>query len=846
MKKLFFILALSVLLFSALVSAQLSNPQLYWKFNETNNTNVGIDTVGLANLTTNTTFTYRDIGKLGNALRVQPATTLGFNTSAGLTSMAFGLGNFTIVYWFNASSTGAGYNVFSRGGTSATNWGTGTTSGGNLTFNVNSATVVTTGANITTRTYNRIVWVREGTGANKFRVYVNGVNTQNATLTNDFSDTTTPLSGDGANGASDGYNLDDARIYNNYAWTKADVIADYNGGVGQEIIVNTIGLTLNSPPANATLFDSSFLFNATSTNSGQLKNVTNITTYIYYANNSIFQIQSNLTPVMNNTLWNITGFTVNNYMWFGYACGRNSTNAVICFADAEGNRSFSWGSSLVDSFPNPVIESSLNTYYLNATVGVGQSIISANLNYNNTLYTGAISQINTTLFQITASVNAPVVTGDSSLLLFWNVTFSGGFNTVTTTRNQSVLNIGLDNCAVNTDLLINYSMFDEDTLLPLTGQTSNVTVETYVTLTPFGSITPSATFNRTYNVVNSSNTAKVCIASGILNSSTFSVDITTNYVAYLHSPESYNAQNLTVNSTIAPLLINLYDLLTTNAQQFKIIYRDRNYNPVANAVIDMRRRYVGLGQGVGQGFTVEAPETGSDGVTVGNFVLNDVVYDIYVTKNGQLLSTFTDRRATCEDVASGNCVISLLDRNSNTQISTMTLFNGVNFDNTIDKNNRQFTTAFITSTGINTVGSINITLLSDGSSVCSTTLTASQGLLTCNIPQSAGNKTLVALVYFDGAVASQDVFNLRLIDDTSFGQGRYILAFLALVSLVAMGISDKKLMLVFFIIGLVLISLFGLTNLESITGSASVLVFIVLSVVILMTKIKKEENKGNE
>jgi hypothetical protein len=104
---------------------------------------------------------------------------------------AFGTGAFTIEAWVYTGSNAAEKNIVSTRGSAGTvnGWSLSILTSNGIRFYPNSAVLSTT-ASIVLYTWNHIALVREGTGTNQLKLYVNGTNIASATSAENFTNQT--------------------------------------------------------------------------------------------------------------------------------------------------------------------------------------------------------------------------------------------------------------------------------------------------------------------------------------------------------------------------------------------------------------------------------------------------------------------------------------------------------------------------------------------------------------------------------------------------------------------------------------------------------------------------------
>jgi hypothetical protein len=131
-----------------------------------------------------------------------------------------GTGNFTIELWVYLASgdTGSARGLVAKG-TSTTGWLVSLDSSEKVVFTYTTSTITSTGA-ITTNAWNYIAVVREGTGSNQTKIYINGSNDGTGTVSTDFNQTSVMYVGANRTGGDPmkGF-IDDLRITKGIART---------------------------------------------------------------------------------------------------------------------------------------------------------------------------------------------------------------------------------------------------------------------------------------------------------------------------------------------------------------------------------------------------------------------------------------------------------------------------------------------------------------------------------------------------------------------------------------------------------------------------------------------------
>ena len=136
----------------------------------------------------------------------------------------FGTGAFTVEFWIYLNATGAARGLVAKG-TGTTGWLVSLDSSNRVVFTYTTSTITSTGT-ISGTTWAHIAVVREGTGTNQTKIYINGTNDGTATVSTDFNQTNSMYVGADRTGGSalNGY-IDDLRITKGYARYTANFTA---------------------------------------------------------------------------------------------------------------------------------------------------------------------------------------------------------------------------------------------------------------------------------------------------------------------------------------------------------------------------------------------------------------------------------------------------------------------------------------------------------------------------------------------------------------------------------------------------------------------------------------------
>ncbi len=130
--------------------------------------------------------------------------------------LRFGTATFTIEFWLYLGATGAARGLVAKG-TSTTGWLVSTDASNKVVFTYDTSTITSSGALSGSQWY-FITVVREGTGSNQTKIYIDGVNDGTGTVNTNFNQTSIAYVGANRTGgdALNGY-IDELRITNGVA-----------------------------------------------------------------------------------------------------------------------------------------------------------------------------------------------------------------------------------------------------------------------------------------------------------------------------------------------------------------------------------------------------------------------------------------------------------------------------------------------------------------------------------------------------------------------------------------------------------------------------------------------------
>lgn len=658
-------------------------------------------------------------------------------------------------------------------------------------------------------------WSFNRTSTNSFDVYKNGAFNKSFTATNSNVTIHTRASG-GVN------EVGRARIFS-FNYTTPE-----------------LSNSLNFPSNNSYHINNSIIFNATASPNG-IYNLSNATIFIWYSNQSLLNTStvSLSGSTNNNSVFNISNIPPGVFLWNVLSCGTNVTTTQCVYA--LNNNTFNKGYILnSESHNSPVIELSSQVFTLNVTLQSGLSSSQATFRYNNTNYVASSQTVGPNTIY-TATVTVPDVSTSTNIIFNWSLALVDtlGSNTFQAFNGTQTVNvISIDDCSVNTLQILNYTLRDEGTQsIPTVSNATNTSIELEVTLSSLSNPNLQSIFNKSYS---NTNPARVCLAAGTLGNSSYRLDAIARYSYIDHVVEFHNIQNYSLTNTSGVQNINLYDLASADSQEFLITFKDGNFLPVKDALIDIQRKYIS--EGVFK--SVEIPKTDSKGQTIGHFVISDAIYSIKVYKNGILLATFDNVRAICENQATGDCKINLNTFSSSSSPSSFATDAGLTYNFAFNKNTRTVTVTFSTLSGSSSGVSLNTTRFDrfGNQTVCTDLLSSSSGTLTCVVPQSFGNLTILSTLYNNGNFVAQATYKVAA-ENTELTSGtKAFLMMLLFLTIPMFFISNPVGVLLGAMFAMIFGGLLLVIDTGSFFGEASVIGWFAVAIIILIIRISRRNN----
>jgi len=607
----------------------------------------------------------------------------------------------------------------------------------------------------------------------------------------------------------------------------------WNSGAGLAYSASPY-VTLEVPTNESTLSSAQSNFTASGNNISSVGlEWTNATYHIWFTNGTVHNetfLEFTDGQTFNETLL-INGLAIGDYLWNVNVCYSNATYSGCSLAETNSTFEVVPFQTLAEDYLNTTISGSTDYFSINLSLFTGVRVSTIDFVYNGTSSGASFTEYETGKYFVSYLKNIPSVLADTNLTFYWAVELEGGSEQNSTLHNQTVQNLLFDNCSVYTTVIFNFTVVDEDTQVMLNGVTDNTSVKVDLNLSRLDSSGLFTNFSSSYV---ETNPAAVC-TNVDLDSTRFRVDGVVEYSALNKFVEFYNIQNYTLTNTTANQNITLYNLNSSLGQEFKITYKDADFNLVPGAIIQIQRKYID--EGVFK--TVEIPMISGAGYTIAHLVRNDIIYNLVVIKEGVVLATFTDVVADCQNPTFTECAINI--NSFSTGISPEDFSTDGEFTSTLsyNKTTRIVSTTFAILSGIPAITTLEVFLWDaySNTTICSDSLTAAGGTLSCTIPDTYGNSSIIIKLTSGGELKRSAIVILATDPDAIYGNSLVFIGLLIILLIIGMSVSDNPMTLgIMLVFGTIVLIVLNIVSSSGWLGGGATILWFIIAVVILLIK----------
>ena len=583
-----------------------------------------------------------------------------------------------------------------------------------------------------------------------------------------------------------------------------------------------------STPANdstASIINVNFVANYSSSQ----MTLINGTYYIRFNNGTLKNETTKTIPSTNTTTLTVYDLIPAKYIWNVKVCASNTTGVSCKYGENNWTLTYRDFNITSETYVNSTISGIINPFILNLETNGFQATV-AYLIYNKTSYLGSINSTGN-FYTLTKNKIAPGVSTETNLSFQWNVTMSDGTNYLAALKNQSVSPIVINQTCVNMNTIFNFTLVDEITQAKIDASPKNTSIKVDLNLYTSDRNLKLLDF---YHTFTATNPAAICIDNNLSGGKTYSLDMQVQYLADDYSNEFYNVERYVLNSAALNNNITLYDLATTNTQKFKLIIRDTSYLPIDGALVRIERKYLENGTF----YVTEIPKTDEKGITSASLQVNDVIYNFYIYSAGILISSFTNVLAICQTPLVSQCEIDFNAFQSEIPVIDYETADDFNFTLGYNSTSKVITSQFLVLSGEPSLVELVVTSEDTlGTSVCSDSLTSSSGLLSCIVPSSFGNSSVIAKLYKDGAEIGKGSIKLDQKSSDIYGVVLVMISVLVMMTLIGIGVSDNPVVTaVFIFVGVVLMFAINLIQNTGFIGATATILFFAIATILVIIK----------
>ncbi|KKN19472.1 hypothetical protein LCGC14_0945440 [marine sediment metagenome] len=391
--------------------------------------------------------------------------------------------------------------------------------------------------------------------------------------------------------------IDEMGIWNrslNVIEISDDLWNDRNGCVyGSETCAGVYSLVVTLiSPANASIMNTETItFNSTII--PLVYNLTNATTFVWHGDGTLFNSSSvSLSGnSSSNSIINISGFSLGNYIWntLGVQGNGNGTNSSF----ATDNFTFILGSTIDSEIHNNVTwETIKEIFTIVIDILSGTEISLVQLVYNNVNYTITNISQNGDQFTLTKSFDIPLNADkfqNQSNNYFYRFTYEGAFiqETINYTQNVSFINLQLCNATYNI-MALNFTLLDEFIQIQINASANPVDyLDTFYYWLGDGSIFKNYSFSELNN--NTDSDFQFCIYP---SNESMKTDLISLYSAEDYSEREYNLKNASITNISSN--ISLYLLNDSTSVKFTFTVKEGT-TTLPDAYVTISKFFIGEG-----------------------------------------------------------------------------------------------------------------------------------------------------------------------------------------------------------------------------------------------------------
>jgi len=656
--------------------------------------------------------------------------------------------------------------------------------------------------------FHNIIFIRNNTGQDYY-LYIDGILEDLNLSTNIYNATCNTFKfGDSRTDRTTTGSIDEFRIYNRtlseseiFVLSKTGLFSFINSPNSPSLTNKNINITSN------TLINGTQLENITLSINGVINETKNISGII---NESIF-----IGKLNNTGQYNISITTCN--------------NESLCVSNE--NRTFLIQNYLEDNivYPNSTISGNLETFTLQLNLSSGTTLTSSSFIFDGASYNPTITSLGSNRYNLTSQITIPVVTTTTNKTFYWNFDLSTGENANSTFTNTSVGLIGIDSCITSANKIFTFTMIDEDNLTELL--TGNIDISLTVKNKDNGALVEQYNDSIIYS---SSSKPSICINN--LGSEDYVMDVLIHHYSDGYVNKYRQKQEESLNAGLLGQNITLYNLKNTTSQTFNIIVTGSTLsNGNRGLLVEAQRKYI-----ASNNFNlVEGFQTDNQGQTLLHLVEEDEIYNFIISYNNVVLSSFNNYRVKCQNKFAGQCSIILSLSQSTANPINYESYGNVSLTYLFDVVNHILYETFTTSDANNhNVTQVVTQFIQSNTTLCTNSLIASSGTLTCTIPTVYQNTTFEVRTYSDGTLIDTKLFTQG--ENLNFQGADIFIELLMFSALVMLMLAHPILIILGSILGLIMPLILLYIGTGSFAEIMGIAMFYVVAGFVLMFVIRRK------
>jgi len=327
---------------------------------------------------------------------------------------------------------------------------------------------------------------------------------------------------------------------------------------------------------------------------------------------------------------------MNNYLWNCFPINGSCLVPLVLHSDTAGilqisdiNVTYNPNYIYQVDYPSSVLSGGSDTISLQ--IKNSSVINNATLIWNGTSYSNNVTNLGD-MWTYSSTFTAPAVPSNTNASFYWNF-YINGTQRNTSSYNQTILFVGIDNCSSYTTKAMTFTIYNESTLTTMYG-TLELVFDIY--LNPTTVTTYSTKFQNNY-------TYSVCLN---LNTTNYTFDgYMTFYNNSGYNPRTYWFYHASLNNVTQN--VSLYLITTGESQVITFTVREESGYPKPDIYTVIQRFFPSLNSYT----TIQIGKSDSNGQLVAYLIPYTAYYKILLMQSGQLIQTINPFLITSNSIS---------------------------------------------------------------------------------------------------------------------------------------------------------------------------------------------------